>query len=232
MGDPSDLRLVPSSCATTPIDWTKVPEASKKFLLYGWGEYWEPDAESDDSDSEGDSGGTLKTRPLPATIDDLAKMFDGSKFFGYMTSELCTLLLDISEFGLAKPRFTATIGLPVGPRFYMKYVHEVWFVLFVPGSRDAITGYSPKIPHAEDSYEDTGIARDKALAEDYDVKLCEEASRIGTLGAVASNEVAGWESSTLKRNLELAQMMKAFMGLSHPARVGMMQGFESMWSNP
>ncbi|EDR09644.1 uncharacterized protein LACBIDRAFT_326145 [Laccaria bicolor S238N-H82] len=172
MGDPSDLRFVPSSCATTPIDWTKVPEAS--------------------SSTTG--------------------MFDAFKFFGYMIGELCTLLLDISEFGLAKPRFSATtVGLPVGPRFYMKYLQEVWFVLFVPESRDAITGFSPNIPHAEDSHEDAGIAHDKALAEDYDAKLCEEVRRIGTFGAVTSKRLAGWESSTLKRNLELAQMMKTFM---------------------
>ena len=233
MGDPSDLRFVPSSCATTPIDWSKVPEASKKFLLDGWSEYWEPDPESDDPDYEGD-GGTLKTRPLPATIGDLAKMFDESKFFGYMKAELCTLLLDISEFGLAEPRLTATIGLPVGPRFYMKYLSQVWFVLFTPGSRDAITGCSPKIPHAEDSFEATGIAREKALAEDYDAKLCEEVSRLGTLGAVVRNKVAGWEASTLKSNIESAQMIEAIMGLpkNHPAHVAMVQNFRSLWSNP
>ncbi|EDR13860.1 uncharacterized protein LACBIDRAFT_321480 [Laccaria bicolor S238N-H82] len=143
MGDPSYLRLVPSSSATIPIDWTKVPEASKKFLLEGWGTDYsgtETDTESD-SDSE-----RIKRRPLPGTISDLAKMFDESKFFGYMTPELCTLLLDISEFGLVKPRLTETVGLPVGPHFYMKYLSEIWFVLFVPGQRDGITGYSPEIP--------------------------------------------------------------------------------------
>lgn len=212
MGDPSDLRFVPSSCAATPIDWTKVPEASKKYLLDGWGEYWEDDPEADDPDYEGD-GGTLKTRPLPATIEDLAKMLDESKIFGYMTAEKCTLLLDISEFGLAKPRVTQSFGLPVGPRFYMKYLYQVWFVLFTPGSRHAITGCSPKIPHAEDSFEPTGIAREKALAENYDAKLCEEVGRMGTLGAVGQNRVAGWEASTLKSTKESAQMLKAIMGL-------------------
>ena len=67
MGDPSSLRLVPDSCASIPIDWTRIPEASKKYLLDHWGYYREAD------------------KPLPATIGELAKMFDESKFFGYMT---------------------------------------------------------------------------------------------------------------------------------------------------
>jgi hypothetical protein len=45
MGDPSDIRFVPSSCATTPIDWTKVPEASKQLLLKGWGTYYSESVE-------------------------------------------------------------------------------------------------------------------------------------------------------------------------------------------
>ncbi|EDR02030.1 uncharacterized protein LACBIDRAFT_332807 [Laccaria bicolor S238N-H82] len=161
MGDPSDLRFVPSSCATTPIDWTKVPEASKKFLLAGWTYY------SYESDSEGSGS-------LPATIGDLAKMLDGSKFFGYMTHSISTLLSDISEFGLAEHCSTKSIGLPVGPRFYMKFLDQIGFVLFVPGYRDGIIGYSPDIPYTDDWNEDAGIARDKALAEDYDAKLCKE----------------------------------------------------------
>ena len=238
MGNPSELRFVPSSCATTPIDWSKVPEASKKFFLEQWGTYYdshteaytesdtEPDNESDTgSDSDFEGSMTPKTRPLPATIDDLAKMFDDSKFFGYMSSEICTFLLDISEFGLAKPRITKSFGLPVGPRFYMKYVYQVWFVLFTPGSRHAITGWSPKIPHAEDSFEATGIARDKALAEDYDAKLCEEVRRLGTAGAAATKKVAGWKASTLKSSLELAQLTEKVMELpaGHGAHVGMNQ---------
>jgi len=85
MGDRSTLRLVPTSSASIPIDWSRVPEKMKKFLLERWGYDQENEVESPQ---------------LPATIGDLAKMFDESKFFGYMGPELCTLLLDISEFGL------------------------------------------------------------------------------------------------------------------------------------
>lgn len=35
MGDPSDHRFVPPSIANTPIDWSRVPEATKKQLLDG-----------------------------------------------------------------------------------------------------------------------------------------------------------------------------------------------------
>jgi hypothetical protein len=237
MGDLSYLRFVPSSCATTPIDWTKVPEASKKFLLEGWGKYFEedPDYDDEDEDYEGD-GWTVKIRPLPATIEDLAKMFEDSKFFGYMTSELCTLLDDISEFGLAEPRVPSSntpVGLPVGPRFYMKYIYKVWVVLFTPGSRDGVTCYSPRIPDTKDVFEEAGIARDRAVAEEYDAKLCEEVSRLGTLEVIACQKLAGWEGSTLKSNMEYAQMTNAIMGLphSHPAYVAMVQHYGNLLKN-
>jgi len=123
MGDPSDIVYVPAPASTTPIDWTHVPEASKKFLLEYYGHDWGNDVD----------------RPLPATIADLAKMFDGSKFFGYFRPNLCTLLMDISEFGL---QTAPGPQIQAGPRFYMKYLEQVWFVLFEPGSRDRISGNS------------------------------------------------------------------------------------------
>jgi hypothetical protein len=64
-----DLLFIPALSTSTPIDWTRVPEASKKFLLNGWGYNWE----------------TKSDRPLPATVGDLANMFSNSKFFGYFT---------------------------------------------------------------------------------------------------------------------------------------------------
>lgn len=86
-----------------------------------------------------------------------------------------------------------------------------------------------KIPHARDSFEATGIARDKALAEDYDPKLCKEVSRIGTAGVEFHKEVAGWQGSTLQSDLEFSQLAKAIMGLpaKHPARVEMIRGIFS-----
>ena len=121
-----NLRLIPASSASTPIDWTRVPEASKKVLLNGWGYDWEEDV----------------ARPLPPTIGDLAHMFDESNFFGYFRSNLCTLLMDISEFGLEA---VSGPGTQVGPRFYMKHMEQVRFLLFMPGKRDCISGYSEDI---------------------------------------------------------------------------------------
>lgn len=83
MGDFSYLRYLPPSEANIPIDWSRIPEASKEFLL-SWAYDWKKRV----------------TRPLPATIADLAKWFDKSKFFGYFESKLCTAIMDISEFGL------------------------------------------------------------------------------------------------------------------------------------
>ena len=216
MGEPSYLRLVPASSATVPIDWSKVPEASKKFLLKGWGTDW----------------ATEKKRPLPATIGKLAKMLDESKFFGYIEPERCTLVLDISEFGLTQPDTISgpSQRFPVGTHFYMKYLDQVWFVLFVPGKRDVVLGFSPNIPYSDgdgeyDEYEE--IARDKQMVEEYEPKLCEEISRWGTLGAVSRKQVGEWESVAMKSSLETAQMYEAVMTLprDHPAHRAMIDGF-------
>src|SRR5258705_850198 len=109
MGDPSYLRYVPPSVANIPINWSRVPEASKEHLLL-WAYDWEKQV----------------NRPLPETIADLAKWFDKSKFFGYFRPELCIAIMDISEFGL-KPAELEDLGIPVGPRFYMKYLKQVWY---------------------------------------------------------------------------------------------------------
>jgi hypothetical protein len=148
-----------------------------------------------------------------------------------MEPELCMLLLDISEFGLAESRLTET-HLPVGPRFYMRYLSQIWFLLFMPGYRGGIIGYSPEISDTEDSYEDTGLRVTKHWSENYNVKLCEEVRRVGTAGAAAFKKVAGWEGSTLKSDMQLAQMSEAIMGLptNHPAHVAMVQGYEILCS--
>ncbi|KAF8956594.1 hypothetical protein BDZ97DRAFT_182787 [Flammula alnicola] len=133
MGDPSALRFISAESASTPIDWSKVPEASREFFHKGWGTDWR----------------TEKMRPLPATIGGLADMLHGSKFFGYLDSKRCTLLLDISEFGIATSatarHATSENTTQVGPRFYMRYSDEVWFVLLIPGVRNGAVGYSPKV---------------------------------------------------------------------------------------
>ena len=217
MGDPSFLRLVPDSSANVPIDWSKVPEASKKYFIKGWCH----------------SFNHPEVKALPATIGEFAKMLDESKFFGFLEPNRCKLLLDISEFGLTEPSPSDVLGLPVGPHFYMKYLSEIWFVLFEPGRRDGIIGIGPKIPYVmddsdEEDYdivEEKQFARDKKIAEDYEPKLCEEVSRIGTLGALANKNIAGWESHTLESSLEEAQFCEAILTLphDHPAQRAMMR---------
>ncbi|KIL64214.1 hypothetical protein M378DRAFT_63700, partial [Amanita muscaria Koide BX008] len=139
MGDPSSLRFVPASQSATPIDWTRVPEATKKYLIGQYGYDWE----------------TRNDKPLPATIADLAKLFDETKFFGYFKSSLLVALMDISEFGLQPT--PSTLGgsiAQVGPRFYMKYTEQVWFLLFAPGTRECVVGYSDDLVRNYDEDED------------------------------------------------------------------------------
>ncbi len=201
MGDPSTLRLVPASSASTPIDWTRIPEASKKFLLL---HYW--DAE----------------KPFPATIGDLAEMFDERKFFGYMRPGLCMLLMDISEFGLQAS------GAP--PRFYMKYLEQVWFIIFLPGKRDGISGYSHDVIRTDSGYDDDEedqrlIDEETKLAQDFELRL----PRAFSTGAVEvvdiTNSLCGWDASTFQKDLETAQYFTAIQTLpfSHPAHRAMVQ---------
>jgi hypothetical protein len=44
--------------------------------------------------------------------------------------------MDISEFGL---QAVPGLRIQAGPRFYMRYLEQVWFLLFVTGSRDCIS---------------------------------------------------------------------------------------------
>ncbi|KAF8344453.1 hypothetical protein F5887DRAFT_1062099 [Amanita rubescens] len=94
------LKLPTSThCNGRPINWARVPEASKKYLLDQYGYDWETEA----------------TKPLPETVADLAKMFDETKFFGYFVPELLTALMDISEFGLEAATPTGRSIFQVGP---------------------------------------------------------------------------------------------------------------------
>jgi hypothetical protein len=224
-----DIRFIPDSSASTPIDWTRVPEASKKFLLAGWGYDWE----------------TQSDRPLPATVGDLAKMFSANgRFFGYFRSILCTLLMDISEFGL---EVVSGPGTQVGPRFYMKHMEQVWFLLFMPGKRDCISGYSEDIIREEvDEYEDENeeVDEDKdgdkdkeeedeeedermiermeiEIAKKFDLKLVREVSKGAADIVDITKKLGGWEATMLHQDLEVAQFHEAIMTLpsSHPASI-------------
>jgi len=156
MGDPSYLRYVPPSVANVPIDWSRVPEASKEHLLL-WAYDWKKQ----------------ENRPLPETIADLAKWFDKSKFFGYFEPKLCTAIMDISEFGL-KAVMPKDLGIPVGPRFYMKYLEQVWYLLFSPGDRDCMVGYSHDIITEEEEDENTDDGEYKEEVDDEDENMDED----------------------------------------------------------
>ena len=120
------------------------------------------------------------------------------KFFGYIRPELCQILLDISEFGLKHDK-TEEPGLSVGPRFYMKYGSEIWFMLFEPETKGGgVLGFqdSTKLrPDSDFDDEDEDAAKvekDREVAENFD-KLVDEVSRFGILRVLTSNSLAGWE---------------------------------------
>jgi hypothetical protein len=196
------------------MDWTRIPEASKKVLLDGWGYDWENEVE----------------KPPPATVGDLAKMFDESKFFGYMSPDLCTLLMDISEYGLK----VQESGVP--PRFYMKYLEQVWFLLFMPGKRDGISGYSRDLigkdfddVSDEEEEEQRMIVVEIELAQKFDLKLTQDFSQAEADIVDITNRLCGWKASMLHESLETAQYYKAILTLprSHLAYRAMMQNMMS-----
>ena len=154
-------------------------------------------------------------------------MIDGGRFFGYMGPELCTLLMDISELGLKDQQASGVL-----PRFYMKYLQAVWFILFLPGKRNGISGYSPDIDADEvsddeeeycrrmDAKEQQRIANEAELAKQFDRKLTREISRGATDIVDITEELCGWAASMLEGNLENARFVTAMLALppSHPGR--------------
>ncbi|KIL64216.1 hypothetical protein M378DRAFT_11603 [Amanita muscaria Koide BX008] len=145
MGVPSSLRFVPASQSAIPIDWTRVPKGAKEYLIeYHW---------------------HCGYGSLPATIGDLAKMFDGFKFFGYFEHNLIVALMDISEFGLQP---ISTPGQSVGPRFYMEYGGQLWFLLFEPGTREYVVGYGDII-NKFDNHDDEETYQYRDMTEDEEM---------------------------------------------------------------
>lgn len=115
------------------------------------------------------------------------------------------------------------------PRFYMKYLQAVSFILFLPGKRDGITGYSPDIDSDTDEEDQRMITKETELAKEFDRKLTREIPR-GAIDIVDITEkVCGWGASMLEKNLEDAQYMGAIMSLprSHPAYKAMLENFMS-----
>lgn len=166
-------------------------------------------------------------------------MIDGGRFFGYMGPKLCTLLMDTSELGLKDQQASGVL-----PRFYMKYLQAVWFILFLPGKRNGISGYSPDIDADEvsddeevcddekvsddeeeycrrmDAKEQQRIANEAELAKQFDRKLTREISRGATDIVDITEELCGWAASMLEGNLENARFVTAMLVLppSHPGR--------------
>ena len=203
MGNPSILRLIPAESASIPIDWSRVPEAMGKFLLDHYGYDWENE----------------KHRPLPATIRDLVEMFDERKFLGYLDTDICTLLMDISEFGLA----VQASGVP--PRFYMEYHEHIWVVLFLPGKRDGIIAYSRNTVRRDDDDVSDGEKANRRMiaeelkAQEFDAKLVQQFSRGVADFVDITNSFCGWKALTFRKSLESAQFMTAMetLPISHPA---------------
>lgn len=212
MGNPSYLRFIPPSVSNTPINWTNVPEASKKAFTQntGYAYDWEKDA----------------PKPLPKTIAALAKILHETKFIGYYSSDILTILMDISEFGLKAANPIGGEIAAVGPRFYMTHVDQVWFFLFMPGTRDCILGSSGPIirkTEASDSW-DRREADESAMAKEFDVKLVQEVSGGMWRLVKHTKKLGGWKASTVQSELESSQYVEAVMTLpdSHPAHRALM----------
>lgn len=203
MGDPSELRFVPASSSTTPIDWTQVPEDSKALLLKGWGYDWDKGARRD---------------ALPATVGELAAWFDECKFFGYMKPAWCKLLMDI-KFGLAAQAPAGSrIDMREGPRFYMRYVEQVWVLVFTPGTRGCIIANSEYIPFGDNVDWEALVMEDTALAQRFDETLPEEYASGRASNAFITNRLGDWDASMVDDVMRQAELVERRMALprEHP----------------
>ena len=234
----SYLRFIPKSSEAVPIDWSKVPEKSKKYVLGCWSPGAHRLCEVVDED-------TASEEVPPQTFGDLVKCFHETKFMSYFGVELVQLLMDISKFGL-KPEKSEEHGYPVGPRFYMKCNSEVWFLLFAPGEEEGgVCGYSAELPDFKvrhgievDDWDDAVAAeaeKDREVAENFDKKLVDEVSRLGNIQVLSCVKVlkrlAGWEASTFTTDLEESQLACAILTLprGHPVFVEYMRGMFGSW---
>ena len=140
-------------------------------------------------------------------------MFDKSKFFGYMRPYLCTILMDISELGLKDQAAPGALG----PRFYMKYLEQVWVILFMPGRRNSVLGCTPDVTWddsgEESDYERSMIAKEIELAQEFDLMLTRVSREPIDLVCYASR-FYGWNTSMLHEAFENAQYSEAI--LTHP----------------
>ena len=112
----------------------------------------------------------------------------------------------------------------------MKYNTEVWFMLFAPGEKGGVFGYSAKLPVPVYDDEETEAERDnldKELAQNFDKKLVDEVSRFGICTVPVLKRLAGWEAYTMKSSLEEAQFANAMLSLplDHPASMQYQRNF-------
>lgn len=171
------------------------------------------------------------------TIGELANAFNESKFFGYFHPELRTLLFDISEFGLSSSDIPGQTRQPLqlGPRFYMRYLEQIWFLIFIPGKRDGITGYSPTVREMNEEdfeeyeeYEKARVSEELEIAQTFDAQLKKRtpSAEASDCMLMLSAEIGGWQAMSFKQSLEQAQLASAMLSLpvDHPMSRAYMRG--------
>ena len=242
---PSFLRFIPQSSEAVPIHWSGVPENSKQYFLDSWvhdrlDEVDEDTASEDSSSEEPSSEGPsweehasywqCQERALPWTFGGLVEFFHGAKFIGNFGSELVQLFVDIGYSGL-EPEKSVGHGHPIGPRFYMKYESQLWFLLFAPGEKEGgFYGFSANLPDVRHGIEDWDAAeaaeaeKDREVAEIFDKKLVDDVSRLGGIQALFPVRVmevklkferlAGWDAFTFKSCLMLSELADLTMILA------------------
>jgi hypothetical protein len=105
----------------------------------------------------------------------------------------------------------------VGPCFYMKYLEQVWFFLFMPGKRDCISGYSHDvIEKDDDGYDDEEenkrlLAEEIEIAQKFDLKLTREVSQGVAEFVAITKKLGGWDALMVNQDLEGAQYVEAMM---------------------
>jgi len=111
----------------------------------------------------------------------------------------------------------------------MKYLEKVWFIMFSPGKRDGIVGYSDDIirddvSDSDDDEEEKNTAKETELAQQFERNLTHEQplQRSTDVGRI-TYRLCGWQASSLFNKLESAQFAEAIQTLpsSHPMQRAM-----------
>jgi hypothetical protein len=99
----------------------------------------------------------------------------------------------------------------------MNYLQQVWFIIFLPGKRDGISGYSRDVTRKD--YEDEGWSKKRPIWHEFRLPRAFSTGAAEDVDITGTSKLCGWDATMLSQSLETAQYFAAIQTLPirHPA---------------